>query len=59
MKMYTAATKDWQIMSDLVNRRGSRISEAIGKKPVVPANANTKDEIAEIPSSNEGLPTIL
>lgn len=59
MAMYMAVTMDWQMMSERVKRRGSRISEAMGKNPGVPAYANTKDEIAEIASSNEGLPMIL
>lgn len=39
--------------------RGSRISDTIEKKPGVPEKANTRFETAEIPSENDGLPTIL
>lgn len=50
---------DWQMMSARVNIRGSFISEAIGKKPGVPAKEKTRAETADIASTKVGLPTSL
>lgn len=52
---YMIVTLAWQMKSDRVNIFGSRISDAMEKKPGVPEKAKTNEDTAAMASGQLGL----